>query len=258
MRWQLKDGSIYNENYPEKKLLMNISLCSGSRKISVFYSVVLIILILVSPTIYPMTRGQQLIEAQTDQGQSLKLYKSSHALLIGVSDYTAGWPDLTAVPEELRAVESVLKLHQFEVTSIADPSSIELETGIKEFINEYGYNSDSRLLIYFSGHGYSRGQKGYLVPSDAPSPRKDKKGFLRKALPMSQILAWSRQMEAKHVLFLFDSCFSGTVFQARNLPQKPPHITRLTAEKVRQYITAGSAGEEVPAQSTKTSPQNPQ
>jgi len=32
------------------------------------------------------------------------------------------------------------------------------------------------------------------------------------------------------VLFLFDSCFSGTVFKARSLPDQPPHITRLTAE----------------------------
>ncbi len=216
------------------------------------YSAVLIILLMLSQIIYPVTRGQQLIEAQTTEGQSLKLYKSSHALLIGISDYTAGWPDLTAVPEELLTVKSALKLHQFEITSILDPSSTELEKGIKDFINEYGYESDSRLLIYFSGHGYSRGQKGYLVPSDAPNPQNNEKGFLKKALPMSQILAWSRQMEAKHVLFLFDSCFSGTVFQVRNLPDKPPHITRLTAKKVRQFITAGSAGEEVPAQSTFT------
>jgi uncharacterized caspase-like protein len=93
----------------------------------------------------------------------------------------------------------------------------------------------------FSGHGHTRekGAKGYLVPADAPNPNKDRVGFLRKALPMNQILAWSRQVEAKHALFLFDSCFSGTVFKAKDLPQQPPHISRATALPVRQYITAG-------------------
>ena len=69
---------------------------------------------------------------------------------------------------------------------------------------------------------------------------------------MNQILAWSRQVEAKHALFLFDSCFSGTVFKAKDLPEKPPHISRATALSVRQYITAGDAGESVPAKSVFT------
>ncbi|MCH8888766.1 MAG: hypothetical protein IIC13_19500, partial [SAR324 cluster bacterium] len=47
---------------------------------------------------------------------------------------------------------------------------------------------------------------------------------------------------------LFDSCFSGTIFRARALPV-PRYITNKTAKPVRQFITAGSAGEEVPAKS---------
>jgi hypothetical protein len=69
---------------------------------------------------------------------------------------------------------------------------------------------------------------------------------------MSQLLAWSRQFTAKHALFLFDSCFSGTVFKTRALPPQPPYITQATALPVRQFITAGSAGEEVPARSEFT------
>jgi hypothetical protein len=66
---------------------------------------------------------------------------------------------------------------------------------------------------------------------------------------MAQIIAWTRRIEAKHALFLFDSCFSGTVFKQRALPDRPPHITALTSAPVRQFITAGSAGETVPAKS---------
>ncbi len=69
---------------------------------------------------------------------------------------------------------------------------------------------------------------------------------------MNQILAWSRQVDAKHLLFMFDSCFSGTVFKARATPSQPPYITDATLRPVRQFITAGDAGEAVPARSTFT------
>ena len=129
-----------------------------------------------------------------------------------------------------------------------------MKSAFEDFIGKYGYNKKARLLFFFSGHGFTRldGTKGYLVPSDAPNPFKDEKGFLRKALPMSQILAWSKQIEAKHALFLFDSCFSGTVFKAKALPEAPPAITEMALKPVRQFITAGGADDEVPAKSVFT------
>jgi hypothetical protein len=51
--------------------------------------------------------------------------------------------------------------------------------------------------------------------ADAPSPSDDEQGFLGKAIPMGQFNAWARQMEALHVLFVFDSCFSGSIFVSR-------------------------------------------
>jgi len=181
-------------------------------------------------------------------------YSGSYALLIGESDYTAGWPDLQNIPFELKQVEQVLTAQGFVVKKVINSNAVQMEQAFKTFIDRHGYDANNRLLFYYSGHGYTRrhGQKGYLVPTDAPDPRKDEKGFLRKALNMSQILAWSREMEAKHALFLFDSCFSGTIFKARALPATPPQISAMTARPVRQFITAGSAGETVPARSVFT------
>jgi len=86
------------------------------------------------------------------------------------------------------------------------------------------------------------------VPSDAPNPNEDRKGFSRKSLRMTQILSWSKQIEAKHALFLFDSCFSGSVLKERALVV-PQQIRRVTSKPVRQFISAGSAGQTVPADS---------
>jgi formylglycine-generating enzyme required for sulfatase activity len=194
------------------------------------------------------------IQITTKDSRQVGHYENSYALLIGVSDYTAGWPDLQAVPSELSQVQAMLEKKGFSVTRTIDPQSSQLRNSFESFINDYGYDTHNRLLVYFSGHGYTRdnGSKGYLVPTDAPDPRRDERGFLRKAYAMIDLLALARKVEANHVLFLFDSCFSGTIFKTKALPDTPPLITTLTSKPVRQFITAGDAGETVPAKSVFT------
>lgn len=200
------------------------------------------------------TKGIIKVIIKDTSGREVGLYKGSHALLIGANNYTVGWPKLHSVPDEIKQVEAILKSQGFHVVNVMNPTGEELSRAFEDFIDLYGFDQNNRLLFFFSGHGYTRkdGQKGYLVPTDAPNPNKDMVGFLRRALPMNQILAWSRQVEAKHALFLFDSCFSGTVFKAKDLPERPPHISRATTLPVRQYITAGDARESVPAKSVFT------
>ncbi len=206
------------------------------------------------PTPAP-TAASPLEEQPAANGVAIGAYKASYALLIGVSEYHhPQWPDLLAVTLELDSLEPVLRQHGFHIQRVNNPTGAQLRQAFQDFINEHGWDSENRLLFFFSGHGYTRqqGLRGYLVPADAPDPREDEKGFLSRALDMNQIMAWARQLEARHALFLFDSCFSGTVFQARSLPATPPHISALVQQPVRQFITAGSAGETVPAQSVFT------
>lgn len=88
---------------------------------------------------------------------------------------------------------------------------------------------------------------GYLVPTDAPDPQQDLNGFLDKALDLQMIDVYSRRIQSKHALFLFDSCFSGELFAlSRAVPEE---IASNTTKPVRQYITSGSANETVPDQS---------
>ena len=214
-------------------------------------TVILGLLLCFVSTVHAETRGLNVLPIKDSMGKTVGLYKGSYALVLGIADYSAGWPKLPSVIEETKQIEQILTENGFAVTRVLNSDNNALENAIKLFIEKYGYDKNNRLLFFFSGHGYSRkkGAKGYLVPTNAPDPRKDEKGFLRKALPMSQILAWCRQIEAKHVMFLFDSCFSGTIFKSKALPEIPPHISEITSRPVRQFITAGDAGEEVPAKS---------
>jgi len=193
-------------------------------------------------------------EIVTAAGNSVGHYANSYALLIGVSDYDVDWPDLDAVPSELKNVEALLLEQGFNVAKVMNPDSDQLQEAFENFVDLYGYSPNNRLLFYYSGHGYTRAEntKGYLVPTDAPNPQKDERGFIRKAYSMTSLLALARQIESHHALFLFDSCFSGTIFKTRALPTEPLLISQLTALPVRQFITAGQAGEVVPAKSTFT------
>ncbi len=194
---------------------------------------------------------RKVLVAETVEGDSIELYRGSYALLIGASKYSE-WSHLPSIQGELDAVERALASTGFEVQRLVDPDADRLKRGVQDFINAFGYEPENRLLIYFSGHGYTVGEKGFLLPVDIPLPE-ELQEFRRRALPMTQVLAWAKDIEAKHALFVFDSCFSGSVFKSKNMPSAAErYVRKATSMPVRQFITAGSANEEVPAKSTFT------
>ena len=181
------------------------------------------------------------------------LYAGSYALVIGVSDYTAGWDDLPGVAQDVAAVESALKAQGFEVRTTLNPKKTELTNQIQQFIDDYGFEFQNRLLIYYAGHGHTDTSAdgrsfGFVVPADAPLPSVDKIGFERKAVDMRAIEGFAEQIRAKHALFVFDSCFSGKLL-SRSEIRVPPYILDEVARPVRQFITAGAANQEVPDES---------
>ena len=155
--------------------------------------------------------------------------------MIGVSDYTAGWPDLESVPDDIKSVSQALEKHNFHVVQVLNPTKKKLTAAFTEFIDNYGYNQDNRLLFYYSGHGYTKKvyerNTGYLVPRDAPDPNQDSTGFSQKALQMSQILAWAKQIEAKHAIFLFDSCFGTKPKKIKLFVDNPDNCKALIIEQ---------------------------
>lgn len=183
-------------------------------------------------------------------------YAKSHALLIGAMEYAdPAWSDLPRISSELSEVKSALERRGFNVEVLTNPSGIQLRNGLRSFLARYGRgeeSEDNRLLVFFSGHGYSdQDFQGYLVPTDAPDPRTNDTDFILSVVDMSEIVAWACGLvHAKHVLFLFDSCFSGTVFETRSIGDPGnAYIASSTAKPVRQFITAGDAEQVVPAES---------
>ncbi|MBP7338047.1 caspase family protein [Niveispirillum sp.] len=210
----------------------------------------------------PVAMGQDrgLQRIVTMAGEEVVSYASSHALVIGVSRYSAGWNPLPGVREDVAAVTTALKAQGFEVEQVPlDLDKAALEAAIENFLQRHGYgtaNERKRLLIYYAGHGETvkvhEVPLGFIVPSDAPRlDRQNPAAFQAKAISMSRILAWTEQVAARHLMFIFDSCFSGTLFNNLNRGpnQPPPAINRWMAKPVQHFITAGSADEIVPDRS---------
>ena len=211
----------------------------------------LFLLSLLPTLLFSQNRAIRPVSLQIPNGEQIELYKGSYALVIGVSDYRDNaWADLSSVPQDVDAVAKALQGHGFEVSKVLNPTEADLIDAMDDFIDDHGYDRDNRLLIYYSGHGHTierDGRKfGYLVPIDAPSPIDNEKDFFRRAIKMERILSWAKQIESKHALFLFDSCFSGSVLESRAITI-PEDISYSTSKPVRQFISAGSANQTVPA-----------
>jgi hypothetical protein len=183
--------------------------------------------------------------------KNYKPYTGSYALLIGVSNYTNGWPSLPGVQNDLVRVKETLQKHGFLVMSVLDPDKDQLDDAITEFIKNFGQAPGSRLVIWYAGHGYtsltSYGEEiGYLVPVDAPRPHDHFGQFQAKAIEMAQFDLYSKRIQSNHALFVFDACFSGSIFTGKVLSEP---ITKKVLKPVRQFITSGSADEQVPDKS---------
>ena len=210
------------------------------------------IMLTTTPELFPQ-RGMH-VTVRTESGKELALYKDSHALVIGNGAYPVknGWNPLPGAVKDVKEVAAVLEHHGFNVTLKIDVTKAEFNKAFSEFIHESGKDKDNRLLFYYAGHGYTTkaatGEDlGYLVMLDTPNPDNAAE-FDLYSVDMVKFVSDSKKIHAKHVLFMFDSCFSGTILNLRNTVM-PPHITDRIKNPVRQFITAGRADEPVPDRS---------
>ena len=174
--------------------------------------------------------------------ETVELYGASHALVIGIDKYTGGWPRLRNAVEDARLIAEELRRQGFQVILKTDLTSNALRRELRAFFAKKGRNPDARLLLWFAGHGHTMGGEGFLVPVDAPPASSEE--FLVKALHMRDFGGLVRLAKSRHVLSIFDSCFSGTIFSTR-AGSPPAAITTKTTKPVRQFLTSGDAGQEV-------------
>jgi len=172
------------------------------------------------------------------------MYSSSHALVIGVYDYSGGWPKLPGVRQDTDAVSMALSAQGFNVRRSVNPTASEIKTAVDDFISRYAGDRRARILIYFAGHGHTLNGMGYVVGKDAKDPSKDVEGFRKGALSIDFFAEKAKTMDSRHGLFVFDSCFSGTVF--KTLRSIPDFKAEMLARPAKEFIASGTESQQVP------------
>ena len=105
---------------------------------------------------------------------------------------------------------------------------------------------DDQVVVFFAGHGQTESLpgdqvRGYVVPVDGDTERP-----FATAISMASIRDLSARIQAKHILFLMDSCYSGIGFQRgiRPVAAGPGLLQELTSRRAVQLIAAGTGGQE--------------
>jgi len=173
-----------------------------------------------------------------------KLYSISAAFVAGVADYTGGWSDLPGVKKDVETISETLRKRGFTIARSYGRTSEELKREFDAFLEKYSSDRDARLIFYYAGHGHTLDGSGYIVLKDALLPSKSREGFLKGSLPMAYFADRAKKTRVHRVLFVFDSCFAGSVFSA--MRSVPDIVIELLSKPVRQFITSGTEEQLVP------------
>jgi uncharacterized caspase-like protein len=185
-------------------------------------------------------------------------FRKSYALLLGVSNYTH-LEKLSLVNDDLIKMENFLLSLGFHVVRVQNERlTLANVRSPQEYFAEK-LTSEDRLLVYFSGHGFQRverGQeRGYLALINA----REGEVTSQTTIAMDAFVEWARRVPAKHLLVLLDSCFSGLAagvtdvsIETRGSDPKPDPQTlyRLSSKSGRYLLMAGNKDQKAIASPT--------
>ena len=168
------------------------------------------------------------------------------ALVIGINSYPT--MPLEVAVNDANAVTQRLNELNFEVKTLLDD-----EATIENIRHELGSelaktNINGQVLIYFAGHGVTENLfnniEGYILPGDT-----NLRKLYATAISMKELRALSSRIPARHILYIFDCCYSGLGL-ARLIPVNfsnaqdyHSYIKRISGNRAVYMITAGSENE---------------
>jgi hypothetical protein len=172
-------------------------------------------------------------------------YGRYDALLIGVNEYASGdqakrYPDLEGPVQDVRTLHQLLKGRLgFRVKALLDGQVT--KKAILDQLAEYKRrlrrgdgkrDLGSNLLIWFAGHGEKSAEEDWnwhwVLPNGA------------ETISYREIRSLLREIDARHILLVSDSCFAGGMKPVRGYTRQQPD-KRIAAARARsfQIISSG-------------------
>ncbi len=187
----------------------------------------------------------------TGTNREVKLYRQMHAVIIGIDKYQNLSPDqqLSYAVKDAKGIEDVLR-EQYSFDNIYTLYNEQAtKSGIMAVLQGKLSNihEDDAVFIFFAGHGTTQkdklkgGELGYILPYDGTFS----KDTMYINISMTQLKdEVANVIPAKHVFYVIDACYSGTLLAQRSGGATPEHdyayLQEVTKEPVRQVLTAGT------------------
>ena len=185
-------------------------------------------------------------------GKETGSFGTSWALIIGVNDYEEGEiPKLRYAVNDAQGIADLLIKEQgFEkekvLTLINSNATKNHIIESFEFLKQNA-EADDRIVVFFAGHGITLPtpggrEKGYILPVDARI-----NSYSATCLSVDQLNEWSEQIRSKHIYFVMDACYGGTIFTRGTAlsPDAQEYYEVITSRVARQAITAGGRDQQV-------------
>lgn len=172
------------------------------------------------------------------------IYDQKVAVVIGVNQYQNLNPLEFAVKDAQAILEQLKRLGFSKTISLINDNANRAQ--ILRFLADelpILLKENDGLLVYFAGHGLTEELpdgtlEGYIAPVDTDD------NYKGTAISMSSIHKLLPKYKAKHILFVFDSCYSGLGLQrAGTLQRKSAFVRTASRKKAVQIITAGGKDE---------------
>jgi hypothetical protein len=131
-----------------------------------------------------------------------------HALVIGNNDYQAGgdYPALQSAVNDATAVSQLLRdRYGYKTQLLLNATRFDILSALNQMREEL--TAEDNLLVYYAGHGEigADGQQGYWIPIDGQP------GVATTWISNGAVSEILDTMQAKHVLVVADSCYSGAM-----------------------------------------------
>jgi len=177
--------------------------------------------------------------------QVSQLYQKSIAVIIGIDDYENCPGVKYAVNGAQNVQEKLKKLGFHDITTLFDR-----EASRERIYYELRHKlplkagANDRVIIYFAGHSYEDGSSNdlkhkFIIPANAKTVQSSE-----NELSLAFIQDISGYITAKHLLCVFDTCFSGLdlCLQSTQAGNRVFDIESMANMKVLEFITLSCEG----------------
>jgi len=157
-----------------------------------------------------------------------------YALVIGNNEYRHLPPLETAVNDARAFGEVLERRYGYEVTTLFNATRSEILQTLTRFRRQL--REDDNLIIYYAGHGWldEDEDRGYWLPVDATQT--DDVHWI----PNESITSKTKAMDAKHVMVIADSCYSGKLVRGIHVNTPTPnYLKKLATRRARVVLTSG-------------------